>query len=231
MRGKANIPLSAATGRIALYDRMARELYVAVISDILDGLGLRDQVMEASVKPIDPASRQVVVGRAAPVLFAPIYHVPSEPYTTAIAAIDALTPGDIAVLSTGAIDATFWGELFSNAALGRGARGVVMDGYHRDTRKILDLGFPVFSTGSRPVDIAGRAQAIGYDVPVRCGGVQINPGDIVFAEIDGIAVIPSEMAEEAVAKAFAKVATEDRAREDLREGAYLADVWEKYRVL
>jgi 4-hydroxy-4-methyl-2-oxoglutarate aldolase len=210
---------------------MATELYVAVISDILDGLGLRNQVMDAQIKPINPASKQVVVGRAAPVLFAPIYHVPAEPYTTAIAAIDALTTGDIAVLATGGINATYWGELFSNAALGRGARGVVMDGYHRDTRKILDLGFPVFSTGSRPLDIAGRAQAIAYDVPVRCGGVQINPGDIIFAEIDGIAVIPNEVADEAVTKAFAKVATEDRAREDLREGAYLADVWKKYRVL
>ena len=223
--------MTDANDRITLYDRMARELYVAVVSDVLDGLGLRNQVMHAGVKPIDPASRQVVVGRAATVLFAPIYHVPPEPYTVAISAIDALTPGDIAVLATGGIESTYWGELFSNAALGRGARGVVMDGYHRDTRKILDLGFPVFSTGSRPVDIAGRAQAIAYNVPVNCGGVQIEPGDIIFAEIDGIAVIPHSVADEGVARAFAKVATEDRAREDLREGAYLADVWKKYRVL
>ena len=184
----------------------------------------------ASNRSIRPG-RQIVVGRAATVLFAPIYHVPAEPYTTIISAIDAVTPGDIPVLATSGIEATFWGELFSNAALARGARGVVMDGYHRDTRKILDLGFPVFSTGSRPVDIAGRAQAIAYDVPVRCGGVQITPGDIVFAEIDGIAVIPGMVADEVVAKAFAKVATEDRAREDLRDGAYLADVWKKYKVL
>jgi 4-hydroxy-4-methyl-2-oxoglutarate aldolase len=217
--------------RIALYDRMARELYVAVISDILDGLGLRDQVMQANIRPIDPAAGRIVVGRAAPVLFAPIYHVPTEPYTSVIAAIDALKPGDVPVLATGGIESTYWGELFSNAALARGARGVVMDGYHRDTRKILDLGFPVFSTGSRPIDMAGRSQALAYDVPVRCGGVQIAPGDIVFAEIDGIAVVPQAVADEVAAKAFEKVATEDRAREDLRDGAYLADVWKKYKVL
>jgi regulator of RNase E activity RraA len=164
-------------------------------------------------------------------MFGPIYEVPAQPYTTVIESIDALTPGDIGVLATAGISATFWGELFSNAALARGARAVVIDGCHRDTRKILDLGFPVFSTGSRPLDIAGRAQAIAYNVPVECGGVRVRPGDIVFAEIDGIAVIPDEVADETVAKAFEKVATEDRAREDLREGAYLADVWKKYKVL
>ncbi len=217
--------------RIALYDRMARELYVAVVSDILDSLGFRNQVMTAAIRPIDPASRDVLVGRAATVLHAPIYEVPKEPYTTTIAAIDNLKPGDIGVLATGGINATYWGELFSNAALARGARGMVMDGYHRDTRKILDLGFPVFSTGCRPVDIAGRAQAIDYDVPVECGGVIVRPGDIIFAEIDGIAVIPHEVADETVAKALDKVAKEDGARDDLRAGAYLADVWKKYKVL
>lgn len=217
--------------RLALYDRMAKELYVAVISDILDGLGLRNQVMTANIRPADPTTKQIVVGSAATVLFAPIYEVPAEPYTIQIKAIDALKPGDVGVLSAAGSSSTFWGELFSNAALARGARGMVIDGHHRDTRKILDLGFPVFSTGARPVDIAGRAQAIAYDIPVACGGVLVRPGDIIFAEIDGIAVIPNEVADEAVAKAFEKVATEDRARDDLRDGAYLADVWKKYRVL
>jgi regulator of RNase E activity RraA len=210
---------------------MASELYVAVVSDILDGLGLRDQVMHAAVKPIDPASRQVLVGRAHTLLAAPIFEVPEAPYTTTIQAIDSLTPGDVGVVATSGINATYWGELFSNAAMARGARGMVMDGYHRDTRKILDLGFPVFSTGSRPVDVAGRAQTIAFGVPVECGGVKVRPGDIIFAEIDGIAVIPHEVAEEVVAKAFEKIAKEDRARDDLREGALLADVWKKYRVL
>jgi 4-hydroxy-4-methyl-2-oxoglutarate aldolase len=223
--------MSSDQDRLDLYDRMARQLYVAVVSDILDGLGLRNQVMHANVRPIDPASRAVTVGRAATTLFGPIFEVPAQPYTTAIASIDSLQPGDIAVLATAGINATYWGELFSNAAMARGARGVVMDGCHRDTRKVLDLGFPLFSTGSRPLDIAGRAQAIAYNAPVECGGVLVRPGDIIFAEVDGIAVIPSDVAAETVAKAFAKIAIEDRARDDLRDGAYLADVWQKYKVL
>lgn len=211
---------------------MARDLYVAVISDILDGLGFRDQVMQASIRPIDLASRTVLVGSAHTVLMAPIYEMKPEPYTKIIAAIDGLQPGNVGVVATGGLSsAAYWGELFSNAALGRGARGMVMDGYHRDTRKILDLGFPTFSTGSRPFDAAGRTQCVDFGVPVVCGGVRVFPGDIIFAEIDGIAVIPSAVAEECVAKAFEKVATEDRARDDLKEGALLSEVWNTYRVL
>lgn len=218
--------------RIALYDRMANELYVAVISDMLDNLGLREQVMDAGIVPIDPTSRRALVGRAHTILMAPCYEMKPEPYTVQIKAIDALQPGDVGVEAIGGITgAAFWGELFSNAALSRGARGMVMDGYHRDTRKILELGFPVFSTGSRPFDIAGRGQAVDFGCPIVCGGVRVNPGDIIFAEIDGIAVIPGEVADEVVTKAFEKVAKEDRAREDLRAGALLSEVWERHRVL
>lgn len=218
--------------RFELFDRMASELYVAVISDILDSLGFRDQVLESTMQPIDPLYRQVLVGSAHTVLMAPIYEMKPEPYTKIIAAIDALQPGNVGVVATsGLASAAYWGELFSNAALGRGARGMVLDGYHRDTRKILELGFPVFSSGARPFDAAGRTQCIDFDCPVVCGGVKVYPGDIVFAEIDGIAIIPFAVAEECVAKAFEKVATEDRARDDLRDGALLSEVWNRYRVL
>jgi regulator of RNase E activity RraA len=211
---------------------MASELYVAVISDILDSLGFRAQVLESSVRPIDPTSRSVLVGSAHPILMAPIYEMKPEPYTKVIAAIDSLQPGNVGVVATGGLaSAAYWGELFSNAALGRGARGMVLDGYHRDTRKILELGFPVFSTGARPFDAAGRTQCVDFDCPVVCGGVKVFPGDIVFAEIDGIAIIPSAVADECVAKAFEKVAKEDRARDDLRQGALLSEVWNRYRVL
>jgi regulator of RNase E activity RraA len=215
-----------------LFDRMARELYVAVIADILDGLGHRDQVMNSGIRPVLPDPAQVVVGRAATLLVAPQYERPEQPYTNQIAAIDALRPGDVPVIGTGGLTgAAVWGELFSNAARGRGARGVVTDGYHRDTRMLLELGFPVFSAGARPCDIAGRATVVSYGRPVACGGVLVHPGDLLFAETDGIAVIPRTAAAEVIERAFAKAATEDRARDDLRGGALLGDVWRTYRVL
>jgi regulator of RNase E activity RraA len=96
---------------------------------------------------------------------------------------------------------------------------------------IQDLGFPVFSRGSRPVDISGRGTVVSHGRPVEVAGVRVEQGDIVFAEIDGIAVVPQGVADEVVTRAFEKVAKEDGAREDLRNGAYLADVWARYKVL
>jgi regulator of RNase E activity RraA len=115
--------------------------------------------------------------------------------------------------------------------MARGARGIVIDGYHRDTRQVLDLGFPVYSTGASPLDSWGRSTAVGYGMPVKCGGILVNQGDIIFAEIDGIAVIPQQIADQVIEGAFDKVAKEDRARDDLREGVLLSEVWKKYKVL
>jgi 4-hydroxy-4-methyl-2-oxoglutarate aldolase len=216
----------------ALFDVMAEKLYVAVISDILDSLGFRHQVLQPGVVPAKPDSSQVLVGRAATVLIGPQYEVVEHPYTDQIAAIDALRPGDVVVSGVGGMtNVAVWGELFSNAAKARGARGFLTDGCHRDTRMVLDLGFPVFSRGPRPVDVSGRGTVISIGRPVEVAGVIVRPGDVVFAEVDGVVIIPQDVAEETMSRAFEKVAKEDGAREDLRAGRLLSEVWSKYRVL
>ena len=216
----------------ALFDMMAAKLYVAVISDILDAMGYRNQVLQPGVVPAQPDPSQVLVGRAATLLVGPQYEVVEQPYTNQIAAIDALEPGDVVVSGVGGMtNIAVWGELFSNAAKARGARGFLTDGCHRDTRMVLDLGFPVFSRGPRPVDISGRGTVISIGRPVELAGVVVYPGDVVFAEVDGVVVIPHNLAEETVSRAFEKVAKEDGAREDLRAGRLLSEVWSKYRVL
>ena len=215
----------------ALFDLMADKLYVAVISDILDGMGFRDQVLQPGIIPLQP-ERRPLVGRAATVVIAPQYEVVEQPYTNQIAAIDSLRSGDVVVSGVGGLtDVAVWGELFSNAALARGARGMLTDGCHRDSRMILDLGFPIFSRGARPVDASGRCTVVSYGRPVEVAGVLVHPGDVVFAEIDGIVIVPQQVAEETVERAFAKVAKEDGARADLRSGMLLSEVWTKYRVL
>ena len=222
------------------FNMMAEKLYVAVISDILDGMGFRGQVLQPGVVPAQPDPSKVLVGRAATMLVGPQYEVVDQPYTNQvdqpytnqIAAIDALMPGDVVVSGVGGMtNVAVWGELFSNAATARGARGFLTDGCHRDTRMVLDLGFPVFSRGPRPVDISGRGTVISTGRPVEVAGVVVHPGDVVFAEVDGVIIIPQDVAEVTLSRAFEKVAKEDGAREDLRKGRLLAEVWSKYRVL
>jgi regulator of RNase E activity RraA len=212
------------------FDALQRQLYTGVICDVLDSLGFLNQAMQADVRPVHPD--MTVVGRARTVLSVDVYHVPDNCYEKEIAFVDALTPGDVAVGCTNrSIRTGLWGELLSTASKARGARGAVMDGYVRDVRRIVGIQFPVFAAGMRPVDSRGRSLVIDYDVPVECAGVAVRSGDLIFADMDGVAVIPKEVAAETVARAVEKVRQEDASRAELERGAYLRDVYAKYGVL
>ena len=213
-----------------LLDLLQRELYVSVVSDVLDSLGYREQAMDATLRPIYPGA--VVAGRAHTVLSCYVYDVPDDPYSAEIAAIDSLQPGDVLVAATNRSTRTcLWGELLSTAARARGARGAVIDGHVRDVRRIEQMGFPVFATGMRPVDSLVRGAVMGHGMLVQCGGVVVRPGDIIFGDIDGMVVIPRGSEREVVERARAKVAGEDKTRADLERGDLLRDVYARYGVL
>jgi regulator of RNase E activity RraA len=200
------------------------------LSDALDTLGRRDQVMDAAIVPLAIGTR--VSGRAATVQFVPVDHDSDEPYEAAMSFIDGLEPGTIPVIACGgSTRSAFWGELFSAAAIGRGVAAVVCDGYVRDTPKVRALGFPVFARGTRPIDFRARMEITATDRPVRCGGVLVNPGDLVLADDDGVVVVPSDAEADAVARANERAQRETTVLHELRSGATLHSVWARYRVL
>jgi 4-hydroxy-4-methyl-2-oxoglutarate aldolase len=206
------------------------ELYVAVVSDVLDAGGLLEQAMDARLRPLAPGMR--LVGRAHTVMTADVYVRPEEPYGPEIEAVDALRPGDVMVASTSRSERTcFWGELLSTAAVARGASGCAIDGHTRDALRIIDMGFPVFATGFRPVDSSSRSMVVGHGSPVEVGGVVVNPGDIIFGDYDGIVVIPPDSLADVVTAAHNKVTSENSSREMLQAGATLRQVYDRYGVL
>jgi regulator of RNase E activity RraA len=215
---------------VALCEYVERHLYTAVVSDALDQLGVRHQVMREYLRPVH--SKSVFAGWARTIACSDIYHVPDDPYGVEIEAVDSLLPGEVAVIGTQKSQRNApWGELLSTAAKARGARGAVVDGLIRDVRKIEAIDFPVFAAGVKPVDSMGRGIVTAYNVPVDCGEVLVHPGDLVFADYDGVVVIPGKMAEQVIAIAKQKVEREDGSRAELAQGAYLRDVYRKYGVL
>jgi 4-hydroxy-4-methyl-2-oxoglutarate aldolase len=212
------------------FQTMKSELYTGVLADVLDGLGLRNQSMEPDIRPVHPD--MVVLGYARPVLSVDVYRVRDDCYDNEIAYLDALLPNDLVVACTNRSTRTgLWGELLSTAARTRGALGTVTDGYVRDVRRIVQMGYPVFAAGMRPVDSRGRSIVMEYDEPIECGGVPVRKGDLVFGDIDGIVVIPQEVSEEVIAQAMDKVHKESASRAELERGGYLRDVYNKYGVL
>jgi regulator of RNase E activity RraA len=218
----------AEAGAAEAWSERLAALHTAVVADVLDRLGYREQSLRAGIRPL--AAGMVAVGVARTVRTIPAPELaPAEPYKGEMAAVDALGPGDVLIVSE--CDWAFWGELLSTAARYRGCRGAVIDGYTRDTRAIIALGFPVFCRGIHPADSLGRLDVDACDVPIRCGGVLVHPGDLILADDDGIVAIPRAVAEQALAMAEEKVRGEDLVRKALAEGMTVTEAFRRHGIL
>ena len=212
-------------------DDLARNTYSAVYSDVCDAAGLREQTLEPGARHL-AGPRGVLIGWARTAVSLPVTEIPERPYGGEIDFIDSLGSGDVVVLDCSRKPAAAWGELFSTASVGRGARGALIDGLIRDTVLIDELDrFPVYGRGARPTDSLGRVSIRERDVPVCVFGCVVHPGDLVVCDGDGVAFVPKDRAEEIIEAAREKAATENSARQLLLDGGYLRQVWEKYRVL
>jgi regulator of RNase E activity RraA len=209
------------------------ELNAAILSDVLDSLGLMGQAMKPFVRPLDDS--KLMVGRARTGLYMPVFEVrPGEnPYAVEIALVDDLQPGEVVVLACHGPTERIapWGELLSTAASVRGATGCVTDGLVRDIQAIRAMGFPVFHGGIGPLDTKGRARMVELDVPVQCGGVRVEPGDIVLGDADGVVVVPRAREREVVDLALAKVRGEHATRQALLAGESLGSVFARIGIL
>lgn len=230
-RIEANMKTKSDARRQIDLNALSTETYAAVFSDACDGVGLRQQTLEPGAVHL-AGPEGVTLGWARTAISLPQTLIPERPYGGEIDFIDSLQPGDLVVLDCSRRAAAVWGELFSTAANGRGARGALIDGYIRDINKIDELGsFPVYARGTRPTDSLGRVGVVDYDIPVCVYGVTIASRDLVVCDRDGVCVVPAGRADEIIQIARQKAATESSARRLLLEGGLLRDVWEKFRVL
>jgi 4-hydroxy-4-methyl-2-oxoglutarate aldolase len=207
-----------------------RSLFASVLSDCLDAAGLMDQALPSCIRPLDEAS--VMVGRARTAQFMEVDGHDAGPYEMEIALIDSLKPDEIPVFAcSNPARIAPWGELLSTAAQVRGAAGALMDGAVRDIKAIRAMNFPVFHGGIGPLDTKGRGRVMAIDVPVRCAGVKVASGDLIFGDADGVVVVPRAIEQQVLALAFEKIEGEKRTLDDLRAGEKLGDVFAKYGIL
>jgi 4-hydroxy-4-methyl-2-oxoglutarate aldolase len=209
--------------------RLSR-LYVAVVADVLDRLGFRTQVMDHRLRPV--TRRHAVAGRAYPIQAVPTFVIPDNPYEHEIAAVDAVPSGAVVVIATGGYyDAAIWGELLCTRAVAQGASGAVIDGAVRDLSGLNRLGLPTFASAVNANDSRGRLAVVSYGTPVACAGVDVSPGDLVLADLDGVVVVPAVAADDLLTEAEAKRSKEHVARDLLADGASVADVYARHQVL
>jgi regulator of RNase E activity RraA len=211
-------------------DEVRALLSSAVFADVLDSLGHRHSALPPSVRPLRPTWK--LFGRAATLRAVPVSAEPLHPYAVEMECLDALRPGDVLIAATdGDRGSALWGELLSTSARAHGAVGVVLDGLTRDAARILDMDFPVFAAGFSPLDSKGRLDCVEHGQPIRFGACVVHPGDWLFGDMDGVVVVPSALAETALARALEKVSGENRVREELARGRSIREVFAEYRIL
>jgi regulator of RNase E activity RraA len=213
-------------------DRIAERLYSSVLSDVLDDIGHRHQVMRPEVRPLYPDAK--VVGRAATMLAIEVSKLPPEPYKLLMELLDGLQPGEVvvgAVQGRGEPRAALWGELLSTHTRARGGRGVVLDALSRDSWGIAEMKFPVFATGLSPADSKGRLEVVAIRSTIPVAGVSVADGDLVVADVDGCVVVPAEIEDKVVALALEKVSGENTMRDILSKGASIREVFAEHGIL
>ena len=221
-----------------LFALAGRELYTAVVGDIMDKLGFQHQFLPPALRPLDPS--MVVIGRAMTVLEADCLALESglrddsvmrRPFGLMLEALDDLKPGEVYVCTGASPRYALWGELMSTRAMKLGAAGAVVNGYSRDTRGILALHFPTFSHGPYAQDQAPRGKVIDFRVPIEMEGTRIRPGDIIFGDLDGVCVVPREIEQDAFIRALEKARGEKSVQKALQAGLTASEAFAKYGIL
>lgn len=219
-----------------LFALMERELFTAVVGDVMDVLGLQQQFLPPQIRPLNADTR--VIGRAMPVLEADCEgsEVASagrnHPFGLMFEALDDLKPGEVYVCTGSSPTYALWGELMSVRALKLGAHGAVVDGYARDTHGIRRLKFPTFSYGSYAQDQGIRGRVIDFRCRIRFANqVLVSPGDIVFGDVDGVLTIPAAAVEDVIHRALEKVRGENRVRAAIEAGMSAREAFDHFGIM
>jgi regulator of RNase E activity RraA len=220
-----------------LFALAKRELFVAVVGDVLDKLGFLHQFLDPRLKPIDPS--MIIIGRAMPVLEADYFverqpgnnPLSDKPFGLMFEALDDLGRDEVYVCAGSSGPYALWGGLMSTRARHCGAAGAVVHGFHRDTNEILGLGFPVASFGSYAQDQGPRGKVLDWRVAVEVDGVRINPGDVIYADRDGALVVPAGVVEAAFASAIEKVRGEQKVLAALQSGMTAAEAFRLFGIM
>ncbi len=205
------------------------ELYTPVVGDILDVMGFTHQFLPQEIQ--QARSDFKLIGYAMPALMIDVFGPQKKPFGQLTEALDQLNPGEIYLASGGAMRCAYWGELLTATAKTRKASGAVINGFHRDTPQMLSQNFPVFSRGSYAQDSSVRTQVVDYRCHMEIGQVSVDPGDLIFGDIDGVLVIPKRIIADVIAQSVEKARGEKVVRHAIENGLTATKAFEKFGIL
>lgn len=220
-----------------LFSLMKQYLYTAVVGDIMDEMGLRRQFLPPRIRPL--REDMVLIGRAMTVLESDLISdgcgvnnpALGNSFGLMLEALDDLKEDEVYVCSGSSDTYALVGELMATRAKHLKAAGFAVNGFIRDTWGILELDMPVFSYGSYAQDQAPRGKVLDYRVPIQVGDVLVQPGDIIFGDIDGVLAIPRDREEEILWRAYEKATGEKTVGKAIAAGMPAKDAFAKYGIM
>lgn len=209
--------------------RRYRSLYSSLISDCVEGLNLGPRCLSPGLAPYHQDQLRAVAGRAHP---AQLHRTNQRVEIDKLLEMVHATPASsvVVVASDEDIQAATWGGLMTAAAQARGAVGAVVAGGVRDLHQIHPLGFAVWARYRSPADIRGRGELVSYGHPVDIHGVHVLPGELVFADANGVVVVPSGAEEEVLALCEDRLTREQATEAELRAGSDPRKTYERYEA-
>jgi regulator of RNase E activity RraA len=209
---------------------MREALSSALVCDALDALGVRRQSPRIAW-PVKTAEG-LLVGRCKTTLWSERETSDPHPYEKELLAVDTCQPDQVIIAAAGgSMRSGIWGELLSTAARNSGCVGAVVDGAVRDVAQMKDMRFPVFARGTSPYDSKDRQEVTDIDVAVEIDGIVFRPDELVFADADGVVVVPSNIEEEVIRRAWSKAHDENRTRAAIKQGMKVTEAYRRYGVL
>lgn len=212
-----------------LFEIFTSELYTSVVGDILDEMECYHQFLPQALHPLRPTDK--LIGRSMPVLMIDVYGPQKKPFGKLTEALDQLQTNEIYVASGGEMRCAYWGEILTATAKKRGAKGAIINGYYRDSQKVMEQNWPVFSRGRFGQDSLVRTQVADYRCDIQVGDVWIESGDLIFGDFDGVVVIPKKYEAEVVLKALEKARGEKLVRKEIENGMSSTEAFSKYGIL
>jgi len=212
---------------VAVKELLARfeELYTGAVNDVLREFCLLEQALPGHILPL--REYRTVAGLAFTVKSAPNVKISGEmEFRTQM--LDDLGEDHFVVWDTSRDEkATLWGGVMTATAVGKKVKAACIDGGIRDTHQILEKDFPVFYKYRISNGSLGRCLITHYQIPIKIGDVTIKPGDVVLGDIDGVLVVPREIAYEVLLRAEAIKANEKKIFGWVAEGQSIQQIKEK----
>lgn len=175
------------------------QLYTGAINDVLREFCLLNQALPGRIKPL--REYQSIAGFAFTVKSAPNVKITGE-MDVRVQMLDEMKENDFVIWDTSRDqDATLWGGVMTATAKGKGLKAACIDGGIRDTHQILAADFPVFYEYRISNGSLGRCLITHYQIPIRIGNVIIKPGDVAVGDVDGVVIVPRNIAYDVLVRA------------------------------